>query len=89
MRQWWIDEPVFVVSSNPSADELKDLFQLGIRTIISFLEESEQVPNYDVEDAEAMGFDRVSIPIRDLDDEDGFAEAGWADSFDFETVAQG
>ena len=89
MTQWWIDEPVFVGSSNPSTDELKDLFQLGIRTIISFLEESEQVPNYDVEDAEAMGFDRVSIPIRDLDDEDGFAEAGWADSFDFETVAQG
>jgi len=66
MSRWWIDEPVFVGSSNPSTDELKDLFQLGFRTIISLLDESEQRPNYDVEDAKSMGFDRISIPIRDF-----------------------
>ncbi len=66
MTQFWIDEPVFVGSSNPSTDELKDLFQLGFRTIISLLDESDQRPNYDVEEAKAMGFDRVSIPIRDF-----------------------
>lgn len=66
MTQWWIDEPVFVGSSNPSTDELRDLFQLGFRTIISILDESEQRPNYDVEDAKAMGFDRIPIPIRDF-----------------------
>jgi atypical dual specificity phosphatase len=66
MSRWWVDEPVFVGSSNPSIDELKDLFQLGFRTIISLLDESEQRPNYDVEDAKAMGFDRIPIPIRDF-----------------------
>jgi len=66
MTQWWIDEPVFVGSSNPATDELKDLFQLGFRIIISLLDENEQRPNYDVEDGKAMGFDRVSIPIRDF-----------------------
>ena len=66
MTQFWIDEPVFVGSSNPSTDELKDLFQLGFRTIMSLLDESDQRPNYDVGEAKAMGFDRVSIPIRDF-----------------------
>ncbi len=51
MSRWWIDEPVFVGSSNPTTDELKELFQLGFRTIISLLDESEQHPNYDVEAA--------------------------------------
>ena len=66
MSRWWIDEPVFVGSSNPTTDELKDLFQLGFRTIISLLDESKQLPNYDLDEAEAMGFARVSIPIRDF-----------------------
>jgi atypical dual specificity phosphatase len=66
MSQWWIDEPKFLGSSNPTIDELKDLFQLGFRTIISLLDESEQRPNYDLDEAKKMGFDRVSIPIRDF-----------------------
>lgn len=66
MSQWWIDKPKFLGSSNPTNDELKDLFQLGFRTIISLLDESEQHPNYDLDEAEKMGFDRVSIPIRDF-----------------------
>ena len=66
MARWWIDEPVFVGSSNPTTDELKDLFQLGFRTIISLLDESEQSPHYDIDEAEAMGFDRISITIRDF-----------------------
>ena len=66
MSRWWIDEPDFVGSSNPATDELKDLFELGFRTIISLLDESEQRPNYDVDEAKTMGFDRVSIPIRDF-----------------------
>lgn len=66
MSRWWIDEPVFVGSSNPTTNELRDLFQLGFRTIISLLDETEQRPNYEVEEAKAMGFDLVSIPIRDF-----------------------
>ncbi len=66
MSQWWIDKPKFLGSSNPATDELKDLFELGFRTIISLLDEGEQRPNYDLDEAKAMGFDRVSIPIRDF-----------------------
>ena len=89
MSQWWIDKPKFLGSSNPTTDELKELSKQGFRTIVSLLDESEQRLNYDAEAQEAIRFDLVPITIRDLDDEDGFAEAGWADSFDFETVAQG
>jgi len=66
MSRWWIDKPDFVGSNNLATDELKDLFELGFRTIISLLDESEQRPNYDVQEAKAMGFDRISIPIRDF-----------------------
>lgn len=48
MSRLWIDEPVFVSSNNPMIDEVKDLFELGFRTIISLLDETEQRPNYDV-----------------------------------------
>jgi hypothetical protein len=53
MSRWWIYEPVFVGSSNPTTDQLKDLFQFDFRTIISLLDESAQRPNYDVGKAEA------------------------------------
>ena len=66
MTQWWIDEPKFVGSSNPTTDELKDLYKQGFRTIISLLDESEQRPHYNINQAKTMGFDRVSIPIRDF-----------------------
>jgi atypical dual specificity phosphatase len=66
MSRWWIDEPVFVGSSNPTKDELEDLFQLGFRTIISLLDENEQPLNYELDEIEKIGFDRVSIPIRDF-----------------------
>jgi atypical dual specificity phosphatase len=66
MAQWWIDEPKFIGSSNPTNDELKELYMKGYRTIISLLDESEQRPEYDVEEAKALGFNRIPIPIKDF-----------------------
>jgi atypical dual specificity phosphatase len=66
MSQWWIDEPNFLGSSNPTTDELTELYLRGFRTIVSLLDETEQRPNYSVEEAKAMGFDWISIPIRDF-----------------------
>ena len=66
MSRWWIDEPTFVVSSNPIDEDLRELFESGFRTIISLLDESEQSPNYDVNQAQKTGFNRVSIPIKDF-----------------------
>jgi atypical dual specificity phosphatase len=66
MTQWWIDEPKFLGSNNPTNDELKDLYVKGFRTTISLLDESEERPNYDLEEAKALGFNRISIPIKDF-----------------------
>ncbi len=66
MTQWWIDDTNLLGSSNPTNDELKELYSEGFRTIISLLDESEQLPHYDLDEAEAIGFDQVSIPIRDF-----------------------
>jgi len=66
VSRWWIDEPVFVGSRNPTTDDLKDLFDVGFRTIISLLDETEQRPNYDVEQTQLIDFQRISIPVRDF-----------------------
>ena len=65
MSQWWIDENRVMGSSNPVTEELEHLFQIGFNTVISLLDENEQLPYYDVEKIVALGFDRSSIPIKD------------------------
>jgi protein-tyrosine phosphatase len=66
MRQWWIDQNRIMGSSNPFTEELEYLFEIGFNTIISFLDEKEQRPYYDVERILTLGFDRSSIPIKDF-----------------------
>jgi atypical dual specificity phosphatase len=80
MRSWWIDEPLVLGSSNPMTGQLKRLYQEGFRSMISLLDEREQSPNYDIEEVEAMGFMRFSIPLEDfsapmLDDFKAFLKA--------------
>ncbi len=53
-------------SSNPGISQLEKLYQEGFRTIISFLDEREQTPNYDIGKVRALGFKRYSIPVRDF-----------------------
>jgi len=66
MSQWWIDENRVMGSRNPFTEELEHLFQIGFNTIISLLDENEQLPYYDVERILALGFNRFSIPIKDF-----------------------
>lgn len=66
MNTWWIDEPLIMGSSNPTTDQLKQLHREGFRSIISFLDEREQLPNYDTEEIETLGFKRFSIPLEDF-----------------------
>lgn len=80
MSHWWIDEPLVLGSSNPTTGQLKKLHEEGFRSIISLLDEREQSPNYDIEEVEAMGFKRYSIPVKDfsapmLDDLKAFLKA--------------
>jgi len=62
MSRWWIDEPNILGSRNSTEAEIEKLFQEGFRTVISLLDENEQRPYYNIDEAEPMGFDRVSIP---------------------------
>ena len=66
MSQWWINEPRVLGSTNPTNVELERLYQEGFRIIISLLDETQQLPNYDIKKAEALGFTRYSIPVRDF-----------------------
>ncbi len=66
MSQWWIDKPKVLGSTNPTNAELEKLYQEGFRIIISLFDKTQQHPNYDIKKAEAMGFKRHSIPIRDF-----------------------
>lgn len=66
MSSWWIGEPLVLGSSNPTTEQLKALYHEGFRSIISLLDEGEQSPNYDVEEVEAMGYKRYSIPLKDF-----------------------
>jgi atypical dual specificity phosphatase len=66
MSQWWIDKPKFLGSTNPTDTELEKLYEQGFRIIISLLDETQQLPEYDVKKAEKMGFRRYSIPVRDF-----------------------
>lgn len=62
--KWWIDERI-LGSSNPTTNQLKELYREGFKSLISLLEEEES-PNYDIEEVEKMGFKRYSIPIKDF-----------------------
>ena len=80
MSFWWIDEPLVLGGSNPTTTQLKNLYQEGFRSIISLLDETEQSPDYDIEEVKAMGFKRFSIPLEDfsapmLDDFKAFLKA--------------
>ncbi len=66
MSSWWIDESLVLGSSNPTTEQLKKLYGEGFRSIISLIDEHEQSPNYDIEEVEAMGFLRFSIPVKDF-----------------------
>ena len=66
MRQWWIEEPILLGSSNPTDRELEDLYREGFQTIISLLDENEQAPSYDIVEMEAKGLKRYSIPLKDF-----------------------
>jgi protein-tyrosine phosphatase len=66
MSSWWIDDPLVLGSSNPTTGQVKKLYEEGFRSIISLLDEGEQSPNYDIEEVEAMGYKRYSIPLKDF-----------------------
>ena len=66
MDIWWIDEPRLLGSKNPSNADLEQLRGEGFTELVSLLREEEQEPNYDISRAEALGFERHNIPVRDF-----------------------
>ena len=66
MDAWWIDRPWVLGSDNPTTEDLDDLRRKGFEVLISLLQEDKQPPNYDVEQAQRIGFVRYSIPVKDF-----------------------
>lgn len=66
MKRWLIEKPILLGCSNPTTNQLKELYQEGFKSIISLLDENEQSPNYDIEKVLIMGFKRYSIPLKDF-----------------------
>ncbi len=63
---WWIDKGVLAGSHNPSNRELSNAGKLGITTVISLLDETEQLPTYSNEIFRTGKLrHRHSIPVRD------------------------
>lgn len=62
--QWSIDNNLITGSSNPYFDNIKNLFLIGYKSIISLLYYNEE-PNYNKNKAEKLGFFHYSIPIED------------------------
>lgn len=63
---WWIEKGVLAGSHNPSDRELSNAVKLGITTVISLLDETEQIPAYSNEIFRAGKLQhRHSIPVRD------------------------
>ena len=63
---WWIDKGILAGSHNPSNRELNNAARVGVTTVISLLDETEQIPAY------SNGIFRTgklqhrhSIPVRD------------------------
>ena len=65
MAGWWIEEPKLLGSSNPDDAFLEQLFSKGFRVLISLLEESAQVPNYEPAQL-SDGWVRHNLPIKDF-----------------------
>lgn len=64
---WWIDKGILAGSHNPSNRELSNAGQLGITTVISLLDETEQLPAYSNEIFRTGKLKhRHSIPVRDF-----------------------
>jgi protein-tyrosine phosphatase len=66
MSTWWIHEPSVRGSSNPTNEDLETLRAQGFNVVVSLLYEKEQRPRYDLKRAQALGYVRRSIPIRDF-----------------------
>ena len=66
MNFWWIDEPLVLGGAIPTIWQIKGLYRIGFRAIISLIEEMEKAPSYNVEAVKAMGFEHFSIFIRDF-----------------------
>jgi hypothetical protein len=65
----WIDKGILAGSHNPSRRELSNAGKLGITTVISLLDETEQLPSYSNKIFRAGKLQhRHSIPARDLFD---------------------
>ncbi|NOQ21573.1 MAG: hypothetical protein GQ565_02830 [Candidatus Aegiribacteria sp.] len=63
---WWIDKGILAGSHNPSDRELSNAGELGITTVISLLDETEQVPAYsDAAFQTGKLQHRYSIPVMD------------------------
>ena len=63
---WWIDKGILAGSHNPSNRELSNAGKLGITTVISLLDETEQLPAYSNEIFRKGKLKhRYSIPVRD------------------------
>ncbi len=62
---WWIDEPLFRGSHNPTDDELTELSRRGVVTVVSLLVEDLQTPNYRASHLKSLGMKRYSVPIQD------------------------
>ncbi|RZM82887.1 protein-tyrosine phosphatase family protein [Leptolyngbya iicbica] len=66
MSTWWIEQPYFLGSHNPTNRELARLREAGFTVLISLLQESEQTPRYDVAYAQALGYERYTFPVQDF-----------------------
>ena len=63
---WWIDKGILAGSHNPSNRELINASKLGVTTVVSLLDETEQIPAYSNEVFRAGKLQhRHSIPVRD------------------------
>lgn len=66
MSQWWIEQPYLLGSHNPTNHELEQLRAEGFTILVSFLQDAEQSPRYDVSEIEAWGYKRYTIPVKDF-----------------------
>ena len=53
-------------SHNPTNHELAQLKKAGFNVLISFLQEREQTPRYDIAYAQELGYQRYNFPVRDF-----------------------
>lgn len=63
MFHWWIQESSIMAGSCPTNKDLQRLNIEGFRVIVSLLDESERLPNYDHRAASVMGYIRYNIPV--------------------------